>query len=170
MLTLDLVRLEKEGSLRLQATIPADDPLLEETGLRFETALAVDLRASRLGSGEYLVRGTLEGAVAQECRRCLKPVRVPVDEQVTFLFAPRDALGDEEDPDVRPLDPSADRVDLGGPIREELVLTVPAYSECAPDCRGLCPRCGKDLNVETCQCVTDEADPRWDALRALKTD
>jgi uncharacterized protein len=39
---------------------------------------------------------------------------------------------------------------------------------CREDCRGLCPRCGSDLNVSECGCVVEEVDPRWRALQLLK--
>jgi uncharacterized protein len=52
-------------------------------------------------------------------------------------------------------------------IREELILAVPEYVLCREECRGLCPRCGKDLNEGPCAC-RPEPDPRWAALEALK--
>jgi len=58
-------------------------------------------------------------------------------------------------------------LELGTAIREEMVLSQSPFALCAPDCRGLCPRCGVNLNEETCQCISEEQDPRWDALRAL---
>lgn len=170
MLTLDLVKLEQEGSLPIQATIPEDAILWDGTGIRFAKPLDVDLRASTAISGEYLVRGTLESAVRQSCTRCLKDVQVPLNQEVAFLFGPQDEMGEEGDGEVRTIDPAADHVDLEPPIREELILTAPAYVVCSTDCKGLCPTCGVDLNNETCQCVHDDADPRWEALRTLKTD
>lgn len=170
MLKLDLAKLEREGSLQVQAAVPEGDPLWDGTELRFRSALDVDLRATSLASGEYLVRGALRGTVGQECRRCLQPVDVPVDVEVTFLFGAPDVLGDATDGDVRPIDPGAGEIDLGEPIREELILSIEPYALCSPSCKGLCPQCGADLNVETCECVKEERDPRWDALRALRTD
>jgi uncharacterized protein len=48
-----------------------------------------------------------------------------------------------------------------------LVLGVPARSLCRPDCRGLCPSCGQDLNQTACDCSAQEIDPRLEALRDL---
>lgn len=170
MLKLDLAKLEREGSLQVQAVVPESDPLWDGTGLRFVSALEVDLIATSLASGEYLVRGALRGTVGQECRRCLCPVDVPVDVGVSFLFGAPDVLGEPGEGDIRPVDPGAGEIDLGEPIREELMLTVAPYAVCSPSCKGLCSRCGVDLNVDTCECTTEERDPRWDALRALRTD
>ena len=59
-------------------------------------------------------------------------------------------------------------IDLGEDVRQTLILAVPLKLLCRPECKGLCPQCGTNLNNETCSCTTVEADPRWDALRALK--
>ena len=170
MLPLDLARLSREGSLRIEGEIPPDARLWEGTGVRLEGPLRVDLRASEAKSGEVVVRGVVEGTLDQECRRCLDPVKVPLREEVTFVFAPPDLLGGEDDGEIRILAADASGVDLAEPIREEVVLAAPTYTLCSPDCRGLCPRCGADLNETTCECAVEEPDPRWDALRALKNE
>jgi uncharacterized protein len=170
MLKLDLAKLERERSLRIQAEIPEDDALWSGSGLRFTAAVEVDLDASVTASGEYVVRGTLKGLAGHECRRCLKPVSTPIEVPIILVFAASDTLGGTDDGDIRAVGPTETELDLGEPVREELILSVAPYAVCSPDCKGLCPRCGADLNVETCQCATEELDPRWDALRALKTD
>jgi uncharacterized protein len=128
----------------------------------------VDLKASESASGEVVVRGTIEGTLAQECRRCLDPVDVPLREEVTFVYAPPDLLGGEDDGEILTLPAGELELDLSDPIREEVVLAAPAYTLCDPECKGLCPHCGVDLNETTCDCGAAEPDPRWDALRALK--
>src|SRR6185436_6751772 len=100
-----------------------------------------------------------------QCRRCLAPVTVPVETKIGALFAQDpDAM---EDPDSYPLAPDATEIDLTPAVREELILAVPRYVLCRQDCRGLCPRCGHDLNIGPCDCPPPP-DPRWDALEALK--
>jgi uncharacterized protein len=80
---------------------------------------------------------------------------------------------DEEadNPDVFPLDPRADDIDLRPAVREQWLLAVPAFTLCRDDCRGLCPSCGVDLNAGDCGCPPQiSVDSRWDALRALASD
>ena len=60
------------------------------------------------------------------------------------------------------------RVDLRPAIREQWVLNVPAFAECRPDCKGICPTCGADLNAGPCSCGP-ATDSRWEALRASRT-
>jgi uncharacterized protein len=168
MLPLDLVRLSREGSLRIQADMAPEDPLWEGSEVRHKGPLHVDLRANETQSGEIVVRGTLKGTLAQECRRCLDPVETPLDEEVTLVFAPPDLLAGAEDGETRVLPVEDTDVDLAEPIREEIILAAPAFVVCDPDCKGMCPRCGADWNETTCECADSEPDPRWDALRALK--
>ena len=75
--------------------------------------------------------------------------------------------GRTEDPAARVVEPQAVELDLRPTIREELILSAPAYLLCREDCRGLCPGCGQDLNLGSCTCPSSR-DPRWGALDALR--
>lgn len=171
MLKLDLVRLERVGTLPVEADVPADADLFQGSELRFEDGLRVRLRAQHMDGDQVVVRGTLEGTQLEACRRCLDLVRVPVTHEVTFVFAPPDELEpDDAGGEVRELSPRESELDLSEAVREELILRTNRYVVCRPDCKGLCPSCGRDLNDESCECTLEEPDPRWDALRALKND
>lgn len=169
MLRLDLARLGREGSVRIEASVPPDDGLLEGLEASFDEPVEIHLRATSAGSGEVVVRGTIEARLRQQCRRCLEPVHRRLSEPVTMVFAPGEASeGGEDDGDVRRFDERAGELDMGDSIREELILAIDPYVVCDPECRGLCPRCGTNRNFETCSCTEEELDPRWDALRALR--
>jgi uncharacterized protein len=103
--------------------------------------------------------------VATSCRRCLKDITVAVEAPLEVLFTEE---ADSDDPSARVIPARATVVDLGEPIREELILTVPEYALCRDDCRGLCSRCGKDLNAGPCSCPP-EPDARWAPLEALRS-
>jgi uncharacterized protein len=60
-----------------------------------------------------------------------------------------------------------DIVDLSELVRQLLVLHTPTRSLCRPDCRGICPHCGTNLNVDQCRCETEQVDPRMEPLRQL---
>ena len=167
MLRVDLVRLEREGVLTVEGAIDPDDPLFEGSGFRFASRLHARIEATIAGSGEVVIRGSVQGSLVQECRRCLAELNSPFDTELTLVFVPADELGEDPAGDVYPLEASATVLDLRGPIHEELVLTVPSYAFCKEDCRGLCPRCGTNLNEQDCQCSEEDVDPRWDALRTL---
>jgi len=54
-------------------------------------------------------------------------------------------------------------------LREQVLLSLPARTLCKPDCKGLCPRCGKNRNLEACTCEEGPSDPRWEALSGLRS-
>jgi uncharacterized protein len=168
MLRLDLARLDRERSIQIEARIPPDDPLWEDFEAVFVGPVEVHARASWTGSGEVVVRGTLRAPLQQECRRCLVPVTVTLSEEMTLVYLPATEPGMEDDGDTRLFEESAAELDLGQAVREEIILAIDPYVVCRPQCKGLCPHCGANLNEETCTCVAEDLDPRWDALRALK--
>ncbi len=168
MLRLDLARLDREGAVRVDADVPADDPLWKDTEFAFDGPVHVRLRAIAAGSGEVVVRGEVEARLAQECRRCLEPVVGKLALAITLVFVASDTPGILEDGDARVFDARASELDLGEAVREEVVLGIDPYVVCDPECKGWCPHCGANRNTGECGCSWDEADPRWDALRALK--
>jgi uncharacterized protein len=167
MLTLDLARLEREGILEFGGEIPPDAPLWDGSDLVFRGPVVVSGKAQLAGSGEVLVDVRIVGELEQECRRCLTELRTPVDLSRLLVFGNAEEEGGGE---IRPMEVEATDLDLGEAVREELILAADPFVLCDPDCAGLCPRCGIDRNQETCDCVLEEADPRWDALRSLKNE
>jgi uncharacterized protein len=61
-----------------------------------------------------------------------------------------------------------DRLDLSAWARDSIALALPEQILCRPDCAGLCPECGKNLNDEPHEHAEETVDPRWAALEALK--
>lgn len=117
------------------------------------------LRLSRNSRG-ILVQGGLETHVLSECTRCLRPILVPVMLELEELFAsPPSTLMAYSVAETGILD-------LAPLVREEAILAVPMVALCRPDCAGLCPQCGHDLNEGPCECVRERIDPRFEILRA----
>jgi uncharacterized protein len=164
MLGIDLARLARTGSVEVDTEVPADDPLWNGTELELAGPLGVRMKAEAAGR-DVVVRGRLRGSVAMRCRRCLTPVRERLDEEVTFLYREE---GEEADEESYLLPRRGKELDLGDAVREHVMLAVPRYVVCSPSCRGLCPRCGTDLNEGSCDCVEEEEDERWAPLRRLK--
>ncbi|HTL04234.1 MAG TPA: DUF177 domain-containing protein [Gemmatimonadales bacterium] len=104
------------------------------------------------GHGGYYWHGRFAGEVRSTCRRCLEEFLTPVERAVEVIFSADPEL--QEDPSVYPLTEPLAHVDLRPALREELALAVDAFPLCREDCRGLCPRCGADLNRGPCQCAT----------------
>jgi uncharacterized protein len=158
------------GAARIEEGIAPDDPLWEGSEIVLLDPLRVDLRAQSVGEG-VLVRGRIRTRLEQDCRRCLKPVAVGVDDEVTLLYEP--LTGEDEDElggEVYPLPARGDELDLRPALREQLLLRVPRFAVCVESCRGLCPTCGANLNESTCECVPEADSGPWAELKKLKFD
>ncbi|GAB4115910.1 MAG: DUF177 domain-containing protein [Roseiflexaceae bacterium] len=129
------------------------------------------VRFTRTASG-VLADLKAKGQVEMECTRCLKPAQQTVEisfydefhsriEVHTGMALP---LPNEEDPFY--ID-ELHMLDVGEAIREYALMELPMRPLCKPDCKGLCPQCGVDRNVEQCQCEDGVIDERLAALRAL---
>jgi uncharacterized protein len=169
MLSFDIRSLVAHAAI-VDDLLPADDPVWAAGDLRPETAVRVTGRLSAAGTGgeRFYWHGRIDGDVVLECSRCLAEAHAHVSDEAHLIFAER---GDEntEDPDVYQLDPNAVELDLRPAIREEWLLAAPSYALCREDCKGLCQRCGADLNAGPHECASEAVDPRWDALRKLKS-
>ena len=159
MLRVDLGRLAREGSVLVEAQVPADDGLWQDSDIRWNGPVDVRLRASYAGTGEVVVRGGLKGQLAHECRRCLQPVMQDFEHEVTLVFVSGESGEDTDEGDAFVLDPGTGSLDLGDAVREEVILAMNPYVVCDPGCLGLCPRCGKNLNEGPCDCAEEEVDP-----------
>jgi uncharacterized protein len=119
------------------------------------------------------LQGELSAEVKFECSRCLKEYVGEVRSEVEmFLEEEDDTVTDEEveltaeEAGTRPLRDG--RVNLREIVAEQVHLALPVKPLCREDCRGLCPRCGADLNDRSCGCGDEPHDPRWEALKKLK--
>jgi uncharacterized protein len=169
MLKVDLGLLARRHRIRIDVELAPDDPSWDGADLAFDGTVAVELDAQQAGP-DVVVRGTVRGTALLACRRCTTPVRYEVDEAVTLVYRPGLAPADAEAEETYVLPERAQDLDLWPALLEHLVLAVPQFVVCREDCRGFCPRCGTNLNQASCDCVVEEDDPRWAALRRLRTE
>lgn len=117
--------------------------------------------------------GKLSGRFETSCARCLEPVSREVSRSFDLLYRPLESTRGSDEVSINTAETeigfySGDGMELEDSLREQILLEVPIKSVCRPDCKGLCPKCGKNLNVESCQCMQTAEDERWNALRELK--
>ena len=114
----------------------------------------------------YIVMGTVESHGDYECSRCLQPTEhKQLDSfEETFVADPRGRM-QADDSDIVPFD--GEIIDLTELIRDTLIINEPSQVLCQDDCKGLCVRCGANLDVSPCSCESFVVDPRFAALRAL---
>lgn len=126
------------------------------------------------GDGVYYCSGEAACDAQIECSRCLEPYPVNLRGDIEFSIqevTDERQVRPDEIPDTELLVPfHAAQVDITAPVREALVLEIPLKPLCSEDCRGLCPLCGVNRNLERCRCVARESDSRWEALRNLLQD
>ena len=120
----------------------------------------------------------LTAPVHAECTRCLTPLQRDWGTDVTAFFPYEDAsrnqdddtdiiAGEEETEDTYPLSPDGCFADLEALLRDSFVETLPLQPLCKPDCKGLCPQCGINLN-EHPDHRHDTTDIRFASLASLK--
>jgi uncharacterized protein len=86
---------------------------------------------------ELVVQATLQYRLEMRCAKCLEDFASPVTTAATFSY---------------PVAP-ADVVDITDDLRQEIILSYPMIPVCRQDCKGLCPGCGQNLNMNACRCT-----------------
>jgi uncharacterized protein len=142
----------KPGDLELRQREVAENPLFEF----FVGPVNVALRVVRSGL-RLLVTGSISYRARLECATCLCEYECDFNEPVAAEFW----SCDEEEPEPGRKHACDDEGGLHGDwldllpmVRDAIHLAVPIAPRCRPDCRGLCPQCGADLNKGRCRCST----------------
>ncbi len=137
---------------------------------RVAEGLEVETAYYRVGR-EIFFQGGLRGAVKAICARCAEEYTFTLEAPFTFVLAPRPALGGEERElsaeDMALSFYEGTEIDVTPLVHEQAILALPTRPLCREDCRGLCARCGANLNAGTCRCTADSSDPRLAVLRTL---
>ena len=120
----------------------------------------------RNAAGMLRLSGTLAVKLSWTCDRCAVSFTQPYEQNVEFMLA--EELADQENDEIYLLKDEC--VDLADAALTALLLEIGMKVLCREDCRGLCHRCGQDLNQGGCPCAAGETDPRWAALRQLTID
>jgi uncharacterized protein len=133
-----------------------------------QIAGSVELLRTKAG---VLVRAHLHLVEADACSRCLGPieetVRVDFEEEFQIAVEPAsDEKTESVDPDAFVVD-DENQLDLGEAVRQYREVSLDMQPLCRPDCRGLCPHCGADLNQQRCDCENEAGDGRWAGLAEL---
>ncbi len=111
-----------------------------------------------------VVTGSFSGITGLECARCLKAFEDRLHWDMTELYAFTEKSVSESGLMV----PEDAQLDLEPIIRDYALLEIPISPVCKPDCRGLCPVCGQDLNIRDCGHRPQEDESPFSVLRKLK--
>lgn len=132
------------------------------------------LHIDKIGK-EVFIRGEVSTSVELKCSRCLKDFDKAIDINVDVAYHSLSDLKGEEKYEIKEdeLDTGFyrdDEIDLDELLSEQIILNIPMKPLCSESCKGLCPRCGKDLNIETCNCEKIGIDSRFEKLKKLFND
>src|SRR5580692_5937601 len=118
--------------------------------------------------------GELSTSLEMPCARCLEPVIEDVKRSFDLLYRPLGVDAGREELSVTGAEAEisyyqGESLLLEDAVREQVLLALPLKVICREDCKGLCPHCGTNLNSEQCSCAEPIEDPRWTALKDLRS-
>jgi len=117
---------------------------------------------------QLILSVTSDFKVKYECDRCGTEYKTSLKSDYKMIYLMNEAPEETESLNVSYLSRDADKIDIRSDVREFALLAVPMKKLCKDECKGLCYKCGKDLNKEKCACSAEEIDPRWKPLMNLK--
>ena len=134
---IDVNKIPPEGVI-LNEEISPGELDLETDLVKFHQPLKIKLEASRI-TNAVTVRLHLGSLISASCSRCLNEFELCLKKNLSLSY---------------PVNKQETIIDLGPDIREEIILDYPIKPLCRPDCKGLCLKCGKNLNEGGCYCGT----------------
>ncbi len=169
---LDFSKLEI-GTTRVVHDFAAAEVPFDYRGYSLEGDLRLEADVTKNSKAEVAIKGELVGTVKVYCDRCLDAFDLRIRHPFDIYLIPAHPseidrereLDPEELSDSYYTDPAYSLADLAN---EQLILSLPYKILCADDCKGLCPKCGANLNHVTCQCDLSSEDPRWMLLREMQ--
>lgn len=133
----------------------------------FEGNIEVDVEINRIHNQIILDSSILVNAVF-ECDRCTASFSSPLHAEYKLVYMLGVEPVDTESDRVAYLSAEADSIDISDDVRDFTILAIPMKKLCSVECKGLCSKCGKNLNEENCSCSKDDTDARWLPLMELK--
>ena len=120
------------------------------------------------------LRGKLHTGVELQCARCLDPVPQEINREFELLYRPLGSDAGKDELSVTDAEAEigyyqGDGILLEDVLREQVLLALPLKITCRVECKGLCPHCGRNLNQEQCSCTVPAEDPRWEALKGIRS-
>ena len=123
-----------------------------DEGVSFKSDVEYDLKIHKT-SKDLIVTGNARTKVKFECSRCLNDFEKGlIVDNLLYTF---------------PMDELEDKLDISPFVREEFLLLLPIMPVCSDECKGLCPVCGKNLNIDRCDCDKAKKSSPFDVLDDL---
>ena len=135
---IDIQLIPAEDKLLLQETTDGSILDLEEEGVILSSPLSIQAEVSK-SVATIDIKVDVQGEISFTCSCCLEKFTKDINRQLSFEF---------------PLDTVSSEIDLTEQIRQEIILSeIPLKPVCSKNCKGLCPKCGENLNINQCKCA-----------------
>lgn len=153
---------------RLRQFLPPDDPF----NMHLLHPINVVLTVNRLPD-HVRVTGHIEGSLEVTCHRCLRDFSYPLSEEVDIYLVEEAKMPEDEDMEIEDEELvyeffDGEVIEVDQLIAEQVFLALPVKVLCSEDCKGLCPRCGANLNEEACRCEANKGGSAFAKLELIK--
>ena len=118
----------------------------------------------------FNIFGKLKAQIEYECNRCLKIIPYTSDTYVDITLCEKYKVCEKQDRDIIFLEKDHDYFNLDSMIADMIELSKPFHPLCDKNCKGLCPKCGQDLNCKVCGCKIEASNNPFEKLKTLQID
>lgn len=170
-----ILELREFDDFPVNVTLKADAADLKNfsTGQVEVKSLAMKLTIQH-SDQEYFCSGEIKAESMLECCRCINTYSESLSGRTDFIIKSRDSEMFDSDESI--IDDelyvyfkgTGLRVEIGEPVRQAIILALPMHPMCSDNCKGLCTKCGKNLNSGSCGCRIEKIDSRWEGLNSLR--
>lgn len=147
--------------MHIEENYPLGSIELSSQSYTFDDELRLSVDITNTGDA-FLVTGKVEGEATTECSRCLEDTQVGIDGMIEgyYLINPESQIPDDLENDEFEYLPESKVIDLAPLIDSAIKLDLSFAPICSETCKGLCPKCGTNLNTGSCDCSTEtDIDP-----------
>lgn len=119
-------------------------------------------------NGFFEVTGQTSATISTECTSCLEPFEIKLEGSLKEVYARADEILESSTSDSEMIGFEGDVIDIEPEVIKSLLIELPMRLVCSQECKGLCHRCGTNLNVKQCNCQLEDIDSRLAVLTKLK--
>ena len=153
-----------EGSHQFRFSEPVNVIGLEEP---FEGNIVVDVELKKTHN-QIILDSSINADAVFECDRCTTSFKRQLKANYEMVYLQGVEPADTKSDNITYITAEKDSIDISDDVRDYAVLSVPMKKLCTEECKGLCVKCGKNLNEGDCSCNQNEIDARWQPLMDLK--
>lgn len=128
----------------------------------FDLKEPIKFKLSLTNTGDaFLLTGTATAQATTSCSRCLKQIDTTLEATIDSYYLINPPETQDEEINEFEILPEDHNIPLGDIIKDTMIVDAPPKPLCDDECKGLCPKCGANLNETTCECkdAPDESNP-----------